>query len=252
MRGICSDCPGRSAAGSSSSARCRARMPRSPARWSTWVAQLNSSATTTAGVRGSNERGVLVAVDLQQDVVRQSRGRPAGCGEVGRGSGEGVDAGRDAPGGVGAEEFGHVTLERRGAAGLGHDDGPVAAVVQAGGRTGHDAARHGQLSGAHPGQAAAQVVGADQKSLAAAAEVAVACGWRCAVAARWREHACAGLDARRRVGWPTFDPPGRCCSPRPPRTEVSALRARTRDPCPVRSALSVVVPSAFSRAGPSA
>ncbi|MEV6145246.1 TnsA-like heteromeric transposase endonuclease subunit [Streptomyces sp. NPDC051992] len=43
---------------------------------------------------------------------------------------------------------------------------------------------------------------ADRESFAAAAEVAVACGWRYAVAARWREHAFAGLDAmasRRRL-----------------------------------------------------
>ncbi|MER6141877.1 hypothetical protein ABT174_17760 [Streptomyces sparsogenes] len=43
---------------------------------------------------------------------------------------------------------------------------------------------------------------ADRESLAAATEVAVACGWRYAVAARWREHAYAGLDAmpsRRRL-----------------------------------------------------
>ncbi|GAA1193557.1 hypothetical protein GCM10009578_038500 [Streptomyces rhizosphaericus] len=42
----------------------------------------------------------------------------------------------------------------------------------------------------------------DQESFAAAAEVAVACGWRYAVTARWREHAFAGLDAmasRRRL-----------------------------------------------------
>ncbi|KPI22247.1 hypothetical protein OV320_1658 [Actinobacteria bacterium OV320] len=43
---------------------------------------------------------------------------------------------------------------------------------------------------------------ADRESFAAAAEVAVACGWRYAVAARWREHAFAGLHAmasRRRL-----------------------------------------------------
>ncbi|MEU3521138.1 hypothetical protein ABZ770_38790 [Streptomyces sp. NPDC006654] len=43
---------------------------------------------------------------------------------------------------------------------------------------------------------------ADRESFAAAAEMAVACGWRYAVAARWREHAFAGLDAmasRRRL-----------------------------------------------------
>jgi hypothetical protein len=42
----------------------------------------------------------------------------------------------------------------------------------------------------------------DWESFAAAAEVAVACGWRYTVAARWREHAFAGLDAlasRRRL-----------------------------------------------------
>lgn len=42
----------------------------------------------------------------------------------------------------------------------------------------------------------------DRESFAAAAEVAVACGWRYTVAARWREHAFAGLDAlasRRRL-----------------------------------------------------
>ncbi|WP_257003721.1 TnsA-like heteromeric transposase endonuclease subunit [Streptomyces sp. SA15] len=35
----------------------------------------------------------------------------------------------------------------------------------------------------------------DWESFAAAAEVAVACGWHYTVAARWREHAFAGLDA---------------------------------------------------------
>ncbi|MFI2437097.1 TnsA-like heteromeric transposase endonuclease subunit [Streptomyces sp. NPDC018693] len=42
----------------------------------------------------------------------------------------------------------------------------------------------------------------DWESFAAAAEVAVACGWHYAVAARWREHTFAGLDAmasRRRL-----------------------------------------------------
>ncbi|MFF8196446.1 TnsA-like heteromeric transposase endonuclease subunit [Streptomyces bobili] len=42
----------------------------------------------------------------------------------------------------------------------------------------------------------------DRESFAAAAEVALACGWRYTVAARWREHAFAGLDAlasRRRL-----------------------------------------------------
>ncbi|MFD9286337.1 TnsA-like heteromeric transposase endonuclease subunit [Streptomyces mirabilis] len=42
----------------------------------------------------------------------------------------------------------------------------------------------------------------DRESFAAAAEVAVACGWRYTVASRWREHAFAGLDAlasRRRM-----------------------------------------------------
>lgn len=54
----------------------------------------------------------------------------------------------------------------------------------------------------------------DRESFAAAAEVAVACGWRYTVAARRREHAFARLDAlssRRRL---RTDPLGlRCCSP---------------------------------------
>lgn len=62
----------------------------------------------------------------------------------------------------------------------------------------------------------APLKGADQESFAAAAEVAVACGWRYAAAARWREHAFAGLDARAPRRRLRFDPPGRCCSPRPP------------------------------------
>ncbi|MBB4889550.1 hypothetical protein FHS38_005626 [Streptomyces netropsis] len=76
----------------------------------------------------------------------------------------------------------------------------------------------------------------DRESFAAAAEVAVACGWRYAVAARWREHAFAGLDAtasRRRL---RSDPLGlrQCCLPglRAPRTSDGTARGRFQHPRP--------------------
>lgn len=48
----------------------------------------------------------------------------------------------------------------------------------------------------------------DRESFAAAAEVAVACGWRYAVAARWREHVLAALDALSSQRRPLADPLG--------------------------------------------
>lgn len=48
----------------------------------------------------------------------------------------------------------------------------------------------------------------DRESFAAAAEVAVACGWRYAVAARWREHVLPALDALSSQRRPLADPLG--------------------------------------------
>lgn len=106
------------------------------------------------------EGRVLVAVGLQQHRLRQRGRAPVGCGEVGQRAGQGVDPGRDLPGGLGAEEFGYVAFERGGAAGLGHDDRQLAvgSAVEPGHGAGHDPPRHGQLAGADPGQPAAQAV----------------------------------------------------------------------------------------------
>jgi hypothetical protein len=49
---------------------------------------------------------------------------------------------------------------------------------------------------------------ADKESFAAAAELAVACGWRYAVAARWREHVSSTLDALSSQRRPLSDPLG--------------------------------------------
>ena len=49
---------------------------------------------------------------------------------------------------------------------------------------------------------------ADRESFAAAAEVAVACGWRYLVAARWREHVPSALDALSSQRRPLSDPLG--------------------------------------------
>ena len=48
----------------------------------------------------------------------------------------------------------------------------------------------------------------DRESFAAAAETAVACGWRYAVAARWREHVLPALDALSSRRRPLADPLG--------------------------------------------
>ncbi len=48
----------------------------------------------------------------------------------------------------------------------------------------------------------------DRESFAAAAEVAVACGWRYVVAARWREHVPSALDAMSSQRRPLSDPLG--------------------------------------------
>ena len=48
----------------------------------------------------------------------------------------------------------------------------------------------------------------DRESFAAAAEAAVACGWRYAVAARWREHVLPTLDALSSQRRPLADPLG--------------------------------------------
>jgi hypothetical protein len=48
----------------------------------------------------------------------------------------------------------------------------------------------------------------DRESFAAAAEAALACGWRYAVAARWREHVPASLDALSSQRRPLRDPLG--------------------------------------------
>jgi hypothetical protein len=57
---------------------------------------------------------------------------------------------------------------------------------------------------------------ADRESFAAAAEVAVACGWRYVVAARWREHVPSALDALSSQRRPLSDPlglrPGLLCA----------------------------------------
>lgn len=47
---------------------------------------------------------------------------------------------------------------------------------------------------------------ADRESFAAAAEVALACGWRYAVVARWREHVVATIDALSSQRRPLSDP----------------------------------------------
>jgi hypothetical protein len=49
---------------------------------------------------------------------------------------------------------------------------------------------------------------ADRESFAAAAEVALACGWRYAVVARWREHVVATIDALSSQRRPLSDPLG--------------------------------------------
>src|SRR5262249_59795894 len=49
---------------------------------------------------------------------------------------------------------------------------------------------------------------ADMESFAAAAELAVACGWRYVVAARWREHVSSTLDALSSQRRPLSDPLG--------------------------------------------
>jgi hypothetical protein len=46
----------------------------------------------------------------------------------------------------------------------------------------------------------------DAESFAAAAEAALACGWRYTVAARWREHVLASLDALSSQRRPLTDP----------------------------------------------
>jgi len=59
---------------------------------------------------------------------------------------------------------------------------------------------------------------ADRESFAAAAEVALACGWRYAVAGRWREHVVPALDTlssqRRRLSDPLGLRPGLLASAR--------------------------------------
>jgi hypothetical protein len=53
---------------------------------------------------------------------------------------------------------------------------------------------------------AALIRDTDRESFAAAAEVALACGWRYLVAARWREHVLSGLDALSSQRRPLSDP----------------------------------------------
>jgi hypothetical protein len=53
-----------------------------------------------------------------------------------------------------------------------------------------------------------RIRGKDAESFAAAAEAALACGWRYAVAARWREHVPASLDALSSQRRPLKDPLG--------------------------------------------
>src|SRR5437870_477551 len=48
----------------------------------------------------------------------------------------------------------------------------------------------------------------DAESFAAAAEAALACGWRYTVAARWREHVLPSLDALSSQRRPLTDPLG--------------------------------------------
>ncbi|MEV6080705.1 TnsA-like heteromeric transposase endonuclease subunit [Streptomyces sp. NPDC052069] len=48
----------------------------------------------------------------------------------------------------------------------------------------------------------------DRESFAAAAEVALACGWHYVVAARWRDHVCSSLDAFSSRRRPLSDPLG--------------------------------------------
>ena len=70
---------------------------------------------------------------------------------------------------------------------------------------------------------------ADRESFAAAAEVAVACGWYYRVAAGWREHAWASLDAfssqRRKLSDPLGLRPGLLASARAGRTTFGELAA---------------------------
>ncbi|CAM5686991.1 hypothetical protein SAFG77S_04889 [Streptomyces afghaniensis] len=113
--------------------------------------------TQQVGGAAALEGGVLVAVGLEDDVLGQRRRAPVLVGEIGEGPGEGLDAARHALGGLGAEQFGDVTFQRGRTARLGHDDRPVV-TVERGDRAGHDLAGDVQLSGADPGQPAAQSV----------------------------------------------------------------------------------------------